>query len=67
MSYLVNGNIVERDADPRFRVVVRRLEDGRVEPGDIEWVDDPPMVIYALTGYLQQAMDAWNREQTLSD
>jgi hypothetical protein len=67
MSYLVNGNIVERDSEPRFRVVVRQNPAGQAEPGDIEWVDDPPMDIYLLTGYLQQAMDAWNREQTLSE
>ena len=67
MSYVVNGNVVERNAEPRFRVVVRQIAEGRIEPGDIEWIDDPPMDVYALTGYLQQAMDAWNREQTLSE
>jgi len=64
MSYLVNGNIVQRDQEPRFRIVIRRTEDGKPEAGDIEWVDDPPMDVYGLTGYIQQAIDAWNREQT---
>jgi len=36
MSYLVNGNIVERDSEPRFRVVVRQNPAGQAEPGDIE-------------------------------
>lgn len=67
MSYLVHGNIVERDREPRFRVVVRVNDANQAEAGDIEWVDDPPLDIYSLTGYLQQALDAWNREQTLTE
>jgi hypothetical protein len=67
MSYLVRGNIVERTQEPRFRVVVRVNENRRVEAGDIEWIDDPPLDIYSLNGYIQQALDAWNREQTLSE
>ena len=67
MSYLVNGRIVERDCEPRFRIVVRMGDGGKPEPGDIEWIDDPPMDVYSLTGYLQQAIDAWNREQTIAE
>ncbi len=67
MSYLVRGNIVERDKEPRFRIVVRLNELRRAEAGDIEWVDDPPLDIYSLTGYIQQAIDAWNREQSLTE
>ena len=67
MSYLVHGNIVERSVEPRFRIIVKLNNQHKAEPGDIEWVDDPPLDIYSLTGYIQQAIDAWNREQTLSD
>ena len=67
MSYIVRGNIVERDHEPRFRVVIRINEHQRAEAGDIEWVDDPPLDIYSLTGYIQQAIDAWNRERTLTE
>lgn len=67
MPYLVHGNIVERTQKPRFRIVVRLDENNKAGPGDIEWVDDPPMDIYSLNGYLQQAIDAWKREQTLSE
>jgi len=67
MSYLVHGNIVERTVEPRFRVVVRLNEHRKAEAGDIEWVDDPPLDIYSLTGYIQQALDAWYREQTLTE
>lgn len=67
MSYLVNGQIVERVSEPRFRIVVRLDQAGKAEAGDIEWVDDPPMDVYLLTGYLQQALDAWNREQTITE
>ena len=58
MPYRVNGNIVERDREPRFRVVVRLNENRKAEAGDIEWVDDPPLDIYSLNGYIQQAIDA---------
>ena len=67
MTYLVNGQIVERSDEPRFRIVIRLNQGGRAEPGDVEWIDDPPMDVYALTGYLQQAVDEWNREQSLAE
>ena len=67
MPYLVHGNIVERTQEPRFRVVVRVNENNRAQTSDIEWIDDPPLDIYSLNGYLQQALDAWKREQTLTE